>query len=84
MDEFESLEKGLSSPATKHFLITPDDASDLPILPRAIFCQSGGTIVVRDPFGVTLPYAMSVGDRLDLRAVRVMSTGTTGVYYGWS
>jgi hypothetical protein len=34
MDEFQSFSKGLTSPATIHFAIQPDDAADLPILPR--------------------------------------------------
>lgn len=84
MDEFISFEPGLTSPATKHFAIIPDDLVDLTILPRVIYCQSEGTIVIRDEFGVTLPYTMQIGDRLDFRGVRVMDTGTTGTFYGWS
>lgn len=84
MDEFEGLSKGLTSPATRHFPITPSDTEDLPILPRVIYCQSAGTLMVRDADGVDLSYSMMVGDRLDLRGVRVLSTGTTGTYYGWS
>ena len=84
MDEFKSLQKGLTSPATKHFVITPDNDADLAMLPRVIYCQSEGTISIRDSQGVVLPYTMSVGDRLDFRGVRVMSTGTNGTYYGWS
>lgn len=84
MDEFEAFTKGLNSPATRHFAILPDDAADLPILPRVIFCQTEGTIVIRDSAGTDLAYAMSAGDRLDFRGVRVLSTGTTGTFYGWS
>jgi hypothetical protein len=84
MDEFKAFTKGLTSPATKHFTIVPDDTADLPLLPRAIYCQADGTIVIRDSEGVTLSYTMSAGDRIDFRGVRVMSTGTTGIYYGWS
>ncbi|MGC3940445.1 spike base protein, RCAP_Rcc01079 family [Roseobacter sp. EG26] len=84
MDEFEAFTKGLTSPATKHFAIIPDDNTDLPILPRVIYCQAEGTIVIRDSEGVSLPYTMIAGDRIDFRGLRVMSTGTTGTYYGWS
>ena len=83
-DAFNSFQSGLTSPATKHFAITPDDNNDLPIRPRVIYCQADGTIVVRDEDGVDLPYTMSSGDRIDFRGVRVLSTGTTGTYYGWS
>ena len=84
MDEFESFTKGLTSPATRHFAIIPDNDNDLPLLPRVIYCQAEGTVVIRDSKGNALPYTMSVGDRLDFRGVRVMSTGTTGTFYGWS
>ena len=84
MDEFESFTKGLTSLATRHFAITPDNDNDLPLLPRVIYCQAEGTVVIRDSEGNALPYTMSVGDRLDFRGVRVMSTGTTGTFYGWS
>ena len=84
MDEFEAYTKGLTSPATKHFAIVPDDNADLPVLPRVIYCQMDGTIMGRDDEGVDLPYTMGSGDRIDFRGVRVLATGTTGTYYGWS
>lgn len=84
MDEFQTFTKGLTSPATTHFAIQPDDNNDLPILPRVIFCQTEGTIVIRDREGVDLPYTLMAGDQLAFRGVRVLSTGTTGTYYGWS
>lgn len=84
MDEFENFQKGLTSPATRHFAITPDDTTDLPILPRVIYCEADGILVVQDADGVALPYTMLSGDRLEFRGARVMATGTTGTYYGWS
>lgn len=84
MDEFATFTKGLTSPATRHFAIIPDDTADLPILPRVIYCQSEGTLVVRDSDGVALSYTMAAGDRIDFRGVRVMETGTSGIFYGWS
>ena len=64
MDEFQSCTKGLTSPGTTHVVITPDDGADLPILPRVIYCQGEGTIIVRDSDGTDLPYTMAEGDRL--------------------
>ena len=84
MDEFQSFTKGLTSPATSHFVIQPDNDADLPVLPRVIYCETEGTIMIRDSAGVDLPYTMMAGDRLDFRGVRVLATGTTGTYYGWS
>lgn len=84
MDEFHSFTKGLTSPATKHFVIVPDDTADLPTLPRVIYCKTDGTILIRDHSGVDLFYTMVSGDRLEFRGVRVLATGTTGTFYGWS
>ena len=84
MDEFESYTKGLTSPATKHFAIIPDDNADLAVLPRVIYCEVEGTVMIRDSEGVDLPYSLTVGDRIEFRGVRVLATGTTGTFYGWS
>lgn len=84
MDEFQSFTKGLTSPATKHFAIQPDDTADLPILPRVIYCEVEGTVVIRDSEGTDLAYTLAAGERLEFRGVRVLSTGTSGTYYGWS
>ena len=84
MDEFSDLQKGLTSPATKHFAIVPNDTADLPILPRVIYCQSAGDVVIRDAAGVDLTYSLNAGDRLDFRGVRVLAAGTSGTFYGWS
>lgn len=84
MDEFATFTKGLTSPATTHFIILPDDTADLPILPRVIYCEAEGTVMIRDSKGVDLPYTMVAGDRLAFRGVRVLATGTTGTFYGWS
>jgi len=84
MDEFSDFQKGLTSPATRHFAIIPDDGADLAILPRVIYCNIAGDVAVRDAQGVDLTYTLAAGDRLDFRGVRVLSTGTTGTFYGWS
>ena len=84
MDEFKGFTKSLTSPATRHFPIAPDDGADLPILPRVIYCEVAGTLMVRDGHGVDLSYTMGSGDQLAFRGTRILATGTTGTYYGWS
>ena len=84
MDEFSSHTAGLTTPATRHFTILPNDNIDLAILPRVIYCQSTGNIVIRDQHGTDISYSMIAGDQLNFRGVRVLSTGTTGTFYGWS
>ena len=74
-----------TNPATHHFAITPsDDAEDnFAVLPRAIYCQADGTAQIVDAAGTVLPYAMTAGQQIEIRAVRINSTDTTGTYYGW-
>ncbi|MEM6650987.1 MAG: hypothetical protein AAF582_00210 [Pseudomonadota bacterium] len=81
-DEFAGA-TSFTGPATKQFLIVPDDDNDLPRIPRVIYCHVAGTVVVRDQEGTALPYAMQVGDRIDFRGRRVLATGTSGTFYGW-
>lgn len=84
MDEFSTHSPGLTTPATRHFQIVPDDNADLPIMPRAIYCQVAGDIVIQDVHGTVLTYSLEAGDQLSFRGLRVLSTGTTGIFYGWS
>lgn len=66
----------------RHFLIVPSDTEDLPIRPKALFCEDAGTVMIRDEGGVDLPYSMNFGDILPFRPVRVLATGTDGTFYG--
>lgn len=67
----------------EHWLIVPSDTEDLPQVARVVWCQTAGTIVVRDEKGADLPYTMTQGQILPFNVVRVLSTGTTGSFYGW-
>lgn len=83
-DKFGSELPSITGPGTSHFAIAPSDTEDLPVLPRVIYCQADGDIVIRDRAGTDLLYSMIAGDRLDFRGVRVLATGTSGTFYGWS
>lgn len=67
----------------RHWQIVPSDGADLARRPLAIYCQAPGTIVVRDEAGIDLPYAMTAGQVLPFRGIRVLATGTSGTFYGW-
>lgn len=82
-DPFVGNAVGLSSPATRHFAITPDDDTDLAILPRAIFCAASGTAVLRDGGGQDITYNLTIGDVVPFRPSRVLATGTTATLVGW-
>jgi len=83
-DQFETIFVGLDAPASVHFAITPSNSVNLATVPRAIFCQVGGTVVIRDKAGTNLSYTLTAGAILPFRGVRILATGTTGTYYGWT
>ncbi len=82
-DAFASYARGIADPGARHFAIVPSDSADLANRPRSIYCQVAGTIVIRDEAGTDLPYAMTEGQILPFRGVRVLATGTGGTFYGW-
>lgn len=81
-DRFQNVANKVN-PADTHFAIVPSDTVDLNFVPRAIYCQADGTAQVMDDQGTVLPYAMTQGMILPIRAKRILSTGTTGTFYGW-
>lgn len=80
-DLFASNATGLTSPAIRHFAITPAN-TDLAIRPRALYVNGDGALVVRDEGGVDVTYAVIAGQVLPIRAVQVR-TGTTATVVGW-
>ncbi len=82
-DSFQSYAKGLQSPADRHFSILPSDSTDLVPRPRAIYCQTAGSLRLRDAAGTELTYSVAAGQTIPFRATRVMLTGTTATVFGW-
>jgi hypothetical protein len=69
-----------------HFVIVPNDNTDLAIQPRAIRCNVAGNVVLRDAGGTNVTYTVVAGEVLLFRATRVLATGTTvsaGSLVGW-
>jgi hypothetical protein len=81
LDRFASSAETRGDFGSRHVAITPDDDADLTELPKAVYCQAAGTIIVRDSAGIDLPYDMTAGQCLPIRPVRVLETGTSGTYY---
>lgn len=75
-DTFSSNTTGLTSPATKHFNITPHDTNELATKPRGIYVGVAGDVVLTDEAGTDCTYKNASGV-LPVRAVKVKATGTT-------
>lgn len=59
--------------------ITPNDTEDLPQLARAVRCRGDGTsgsLRITTPAGNVRDTYISAGEKLEVQAVRVHSTGT--------
>jgi hypothetical protein len=69
----------VDGPARRLFAIVPDDGNLLALVPRALYVGTGGALVVQacdDTAPVTLVNVPN-GALLDIRAQKVMATGTT-------
>lgn len=82
-DPFHSHQRGLTSPASRHFAITPVDGTDLPMRPRVLRMLSTGTLSLRDETGEILTYPVQAGEVMMFSAVGVEASGTTVELVGW-
>ena len=82
-DPFDTDYVSLTSPAVAHYAITPSDATDLPVRPRAIYVNTPGTAVLQDNDGEAVSYELAAGSVLSIRPVRVLATGTTAQLVAW-
>ena len=77
-DIFATNASSITAPAQDGFSITPNDEADLPQVTRALYCGTGGTLVVKLLSGATLTFInVPAGSFLPIRVVRVHSAGTT-------
>lgn len=78
-DTFDNYKNiGLDSPAENGFSITPNDGADVAFITRKIYVGGAGNIALITKKGDTIIYvAVPVGTTLDVRASRVLSTGTS-------
>ncbi len=83
IDPFQSHQRGLSSPASRHFPITPADDVDLPLRPRVLRILSTGTVTLRDETGQRLTYPVQAGEVMMFSPVGIEASGTTVDLVGW-
>lgn len=82
-DPFDTDYVNLTSPAVAHYAVVPSDGIDLPVRPRALYVNTGGTAVLEDNDGQAVSYELAAGTILSLRPVRVLATGTTAQLVAW-
>jgi len=58
-DKYKRYRRGLSSPAERHFSITPQDGVDLPDRPRVLKVITAGDLNLRDIDGNTVIYTVT-------------------------
>jgi hypothetical protein len=78
MDKFSDYPTSLTAPARDAQDVVPNDATDLVVLPRALFVGQTGDVSARLAGGQTIVFRnVQGGSVLPVRAARVNSTGTT-------
>ncbi|MDP5084683.1 MAG: hypothetical protein NWQ23_04620 [Yoonia sp.] len=82
-DPFDTDYVNLTSPAVAHYAIVPSDGADLPVRPRAIYVNAGGTAVLQDNDGAAISYEVTAGTVLSIRPLRVLAAGTTAQLIAW-
>lgn len=77
-DPYAAHIDSISGPITGGFDITPDDANDLAVMPRALMVGASGDVAVtlKDGSSLTLT-GLTPGVIYPLRVTRVQATGTT-------
>lgn len=82
-DNFKNETSSREQLANRHWEITPSDTVDIDPKPRTIYCAEAGTAQIADAYGTALPYAMTAGQWIPFRGVRINETDTTGTFYAW-
>lgn len=72
--DFSKNTKGLTSPASKHELITPPSATwDNTTAPRAIRADAAGVLVMADLLGNNVTYNVLQGEQLPIQVSQIVS-----------
>ncbi|MCW3783795.1 spike base protein, RCAP_Rcc01079 family [Defluviimonas salinarum] len=78
MDKFSDYPTSLTAPARDAAAVVPNDAADLPMLPRALYVGVSGDISARLAGGQAVLFRnVPSGSVLAVRARGVNATGTT-------
>lgn len=81
-DDFSTYGKGLTSPTDTWVLAVPHASTNFALRPRGILCSAAGTAQMVDGAGTVMPVAMTAGQFVPFRPIRINAVDTTGTYYG--
>lgn len=77
-DRYAGQGGDLLSPAGDGAAVTPSDTADLAVASKRLYVGGAGAVKIVTVLGTTLTYAaVPAGTYLNVRAARVLATGTT-------
>ena len=77
-DNFASFFTELNSPAQDAFAVSKSDSANLTFATRALYVGGGGNVAITTVKGANVTFAnVPAGSLLPVRAIKVLSTGTT-------
>jgi len=71
-----------ADPATNHYTISPSDTSPLSPVPRAIYVNTSGNLVIGDTTNTVITYSVTAGQVFPFRA-NLVTTATTANVVAW-
>jgi hypothetical protein len=66
----------------RHTTLTPNNSTDIAGGPCILYCAADGVANVHDFYGNALTYTCVAGDIVPVMVRRLLSTSTTGTWYG--
>lgn len=76
LDKYEGFES-LTSQSERWQVVVPDDVNNLPVVPKALFFNSAGNVVLEGDDGNAVTFTVVAQQTLDVRPTKVRATGTT-------
>lgn len=82
-DNYAGQSNAIAAPSEDFALIVPDDDVDLPVLPKWVFCGTGGTVSIHNRLGVVVTFVAVDGQFLPIRPRRVLEATTAQLIAGY-
>lgn len=84
-DDFLEFKKGLESPASVHEALATTTLREFDDdeLPRSIFCQAAGNLVMEDVNAVEITYAVTAGQIIPFMPKKIIATTDIATVIWW-